>query len=238
MGSFVTALEEGGRKWQVYLAEPEDWNGATIIVLGEVFNVNHWVRAVADRYAALGYEVVAPDLYWRDDPEVYLPYTDEGRVRGRALHAALDIDRSIADIDKLADWVRSRHGAGHKIGVLGFCLGGRLIFLAAARAKIDAAVGYYPVVLERHLEEGRRIKTPTMLLFGELDHRTPPELIESVREAVAGRDVQIQVYPNADHGFGRFGEAPFHEESAALAGARTLRFFDHLLLDHASEKTA
>lgn len=230
MGSFVTVLDEGGKKWQAYLAEPAAWNGATLIVLGEVFNVNHWVRAVADRYAALGYEVIAPDLYWRDSPETYLDYTDEGRTKGRALHAALDIDLSIKDIGWLVEWARKRRGASHKVGLLGFCLGGRLIYLAAARTGVDAAVGYYPVQLEKHLDDGPKIKAPTLLLFGERDHRTPPELIETVRQAVAGRDVEIQVYSNADHGFGRFGEESFHEESAALAGARVLRFFDALLV--------
>ncbi len=230
MGSFITVLEADSQKWQAYLAEPQSWNGATLIVLAEVFNVNHWVLAVADRYAALGYEVIAPDLFWRDSPETYLEYTEEGRAKGRALHAALDVDLSIEDIGQLVTWARDRHGADHKVGVLGFCLGGRLIFLSAARTDVDAAVGYYPVELAEHLDEGSKIEVPTLLLFGERDERTPPALIEAVRQSVVGRDVEVQTYPQADHGFGRFGEAPFHEESATLAGARVLRFFDHLLL--------
>ena len=225
-GATVRIAAQGSGDFEAYLATLAGGKGPGIVLLAEIYNANHWVREVADDYAAAGYVVIAPDLYWRQAPGEYLPYTPEGQQRGRALGYAMDLDLFYRDLKSCADWLRARPDCTGRIGSVGFCLGGKLVYLGMSRHLLDAGVAYYPVQLETFLEDAKAIEGRLMMHFGALDHRVPPDLYETIRAHLAGKpDTHNYWYDGADHGFNRHGYPPYHKDAAALARSRTLVFF-------------
>jgi|TARA_A100001037_G_scaffold304322_1_gene340735 carboxymethylenebutenolidase len=227
MSGATTSLSmRGGETVEAYMARPEGdgpWPG--LVILAEIYNANHWVRAVADGYAEQGFLCLAPDLYWRQDPGQYLDYTPEGQQAGRALGQAMDLD---AFTDDMADYARALadhpDGTG-KVGTVGYCLGGKLVYLAVARDVVDVGVGYYAVQLDKFLDEAAQVTRPLMLHFAELDTRVPQETVSAVKKALDGKPlVEIYDYLGADHGFNRFGYPPYHPQAAEQALDRSLAF--------------
>jgi carboxymethylenebutenolidase len=224
--AMTTVTMSNGEAVEAYLARPKGkgpWPG--LVVLAEIYNANHWVRAVADGYAEQGFLCLAPDLYWRQEPGRFLDYTPEGQQTGRALGQAMDLDTFTGD---MADYVKilAEHPEGTgKVGTVGYCLGGKLVYLAVARNVVDVAIGYYAVQLDKFLDEAPAVKRPLMLHFAELDTHVPQDTVAAVKSALAGKpDVEIHDYLGADHGFNRFGYPPFHPEAAELALERSLVF--------------
>ena len=227
MSGATTSLSmRGGETVEAYMARPEGdgpWPG--LVILAEIYNANHWVRAVADGYAEQGFLCLAPDLYWRQDPGQYLDYTPEGQQAGRALGQAMDLD---AFTDDMADYARALadhpDGTG-KVGTVGYCLGGKLVYLAVARDVVDVGVGYYAVQLDKFLDEAAQVTRPLMLHFAELDTRVPQETVSAVKKALDGKpQVEIYDYLGAGHGFNRFGYPPYHPQAAEQALDRSLAF--------------
>ena len=227
MSGATTSLSmRGGETVEAYMARPEGdgpWPG--LVILAEIYNANHWVRAVADGYAEQGFLCLAPDLYWRQNPGQYLDYTPEGQQAGRALGQAMDLN---AFTDDMADYARALadhpDGTG-KVGTVGYCLGGKLVYLAVARDVVDVGVGYYAVQLDKFLDEAARVTRPLMLHFAELDTRVPQETVSAVKKALDGKpQVEIYDYLGADHGFNRFGYPPYHPQAAEQALDRSLAF--------------
>lgn len=227
MSGATTSLSmRGGETVEAYMARPEGdgpWPG--LVILAEIYNANHWVRAVADGYAEQGFLCLAPDLYWRQDPGQYLDYTPEGQQAGRALGQAMDLD---AFTDDMADYARALadhpDGTG-KVGTVGYCLGGKLVYLAVARDVVDVGVGYYAVQLDKFLDEAAQVTRPLMLHFAELDTRVPQETVSAVKKVLDGKPlVEIYDYLGADHGFNRFGYPPYHPQAAEQALDRSLAF--------------
>ena len=227
MSSAATTITmRGGETVEAYMAWPAGdgpWPG--LVILAEIYNANHWVRAVADGYAEQGFLCLAPDLYWRQGPGQYLDYTPEGQQTGRALGQAMDLDAFTGD---MADYVRelAEHPDGSgKVGTVGYCLGGKLIYLAVARDVVDVGVGYYAVQLDKVLGEATNVNRPLMLHFAELDTRVQQEPVRAVKHAFDGKaQVKIYDYPGADHGFNWFGYPPFHPQAAEQALDRSLAF--------------
>jgi len=231
MGEMITITAAGNSSVQAYVARPKGsgpWPG--LVILSEVYNVNHWVRAVADGYAEQGYLCLAPDLYWRQEPGRYLDYTPEDQKIARALGYSMDLDAFTGD---MADYVRTltkRSDCTGAVGSVGYCLGGKLVYLAIARGLITAGVGYYAVQLDQFLDEANNIVRPLMLHFAELDEHVPLETVMAVKEALAGKpDIRIYNYLGADHGFNRFGYPPYHPDSAKAALERSLEFLNRHL---------
>lgn len=224
-----------GAAFEAWLSLPPSGRGPGLVVLAEIYNANPWVRSVVDRYAQDGYVVIAPDLYWRQEPGAYLPYTPEGQQRGRALGAAMDLDKFVEDMRTCAAWLRQRPECTGRVGTVGFCLGGKLVWLAMSHHAVDAGVAYYAVQLGDHLDAARTIDGPLMMHFGSLDHRVPPELYERIRGALSGKaHAHTYWYEGADHGFARDGYPPYHPEAAKLARERSLGF----LGQHLGAKTS
>ncbi|MEK9661105.1 MAG: dienelactone hydrolase family protein [Alphaproteobacteria bacterium] len=225
-GEMTRVAMAGGNAADAYVARPDgdgQWPG--LVVLAEIYNANHWVRAVADGYAEQGFVCLAPDLYWRQEPGRYLEYTPEDQKIGRALGAAMDLD---AFTDDMADYVAALAGRADctgRVGTVGFCLGGKLVYLAVAHDLVDAGVGYYAVGLDRHLDEAATVTRPLLLHFADLDEHVPQDTVAAVKRALAGKaNVAIHDYAGTDHGFNRFGYPPFHPEAAVVALDRSLAF--------------
>ena len=233
MGQEMELTAADGGRFSAYLATPASTpvSAPGLIVLPEVFNTNAHIRSVADQYAAAGYLAIAPDVYWRQAPGSYQEYTDEGFERSVALRERLDPDQFTADIGDIVRALRARCDCTGKIGVMGFCLGGRFTFLASTRLPIDAAVSYYGTQIDRYLDEAQQLRCPVLLHFAANDEHVPGSSVEAIQARLGARaDVQIHLYEGAGHGFNRAGYPSFNASAAAIAGQRTLAHFQQLLM--------
>ena len=219
MGRIQTIAASDGHILSAYEATPSGAVRGGLVVVQEIFGVNAHIRDVADDYAADGYRVIAPAIFDRAERGVELGYEGADRDKAMALRKAVAIDHMLADI---AASLAALSGAG-KVGVVGYCLGGSLAWLSAARLPgLAAAIGYYGGMVAANLGETPRC--PVMLHFGEEDGGIPMADIEKVRASVDPGTVQVFSYPDAGHAFNRAGNAAWHEPSATLARARTLAF--------------
>jgi carboxymethylenebutenolidase len=231
MGHEVQVTAAEGGRFAAYLAVPERTPAPGIVLLPEVFNTNPHIRSVADGYAADGFVVLAPDVYWRQEAACYAPYTDEGRAKVQALRARLDTDQFARDLGDVVANLRARPDCTGKVGMMGFCLGGKFTYLAGTRLPIDAAVSYYGVEIDKYLDEADRLKCPLLMHFAETDPHVPPATVAAIEARMGGwKNVEIHHYPGTEHGFNRQGYPPYLESAAKLARGRTLAHFRKLLV--------
>jgi carboxymethylenebutenolidase len=188
---------------------------AGLVVVQEIFGVNEHVRRVADRYASLGFAVVAPALFDRAEKSIELGYTDADVARGRDLRGRFSWDLSLLD---LAAAIESVRHAG-KVGVIGYCWGGSMAWRAAAKIPVDAAVCYYGAQIVDYPAE--KPQCPTLLIFGDEDASIPPATVAAIRGAHP--EVAVETYPGP-HGFACEARAVFRPESARAAFARSFAF--------------
>ena len=232
-GEYITVDAADGGQFQAYLSKPAQGSGPGIVLLQEIFGVNAHIREVADHYAQEGYVVAAPDLFWRLEPGVDLGYSEAEFEQAFAFGGRFDTDRGVADITATVAALRALPDCKGKVGALGFCLGGRLAYLAAARSGVDCAVGYYGVGIERHLDEAANVACPVVLHFGELDQYVPLDAVEQIRGRFVDRDdVEIYVYPGADHGFNRKAGDGYDRPSAWMAHSRSIALFRRVMGPH------
>jgi carboxymethylenebutenolidase len=208
-----------------YLAIPASGSGPGVVVLQEIFGVNAHMRDVADLYAEEGYVVLAPDLFHAMEQRVELGYDGADLEKAFGFYQRVDIDQAVRDIVTSVAGLRARPECTGKVGAIGFCLGGKLAWLAAARAGVDAAVSYYGVGIEACLDELATIKCPVTLHFGEIDKFAPEAARAAIADAVRGRDVEIFVYPGADHGFNCPERHAFDKAASLMAHSRSLTTF-------------
>jgi len=205
-------------------------DGPGIVLLQEIFGVNAHIRAVADQYAADGYTVLAPDLFWRAAPRVELGYAGTDLERAMTLRNTIDVEAAVRDIAATVPALRAQTGAGSKVAAVGYCFGGLLSYLSAARGLVDAAVPYYGGGIQNNLQEAANINVPVQFHYGALDAHIPSEAVNSVRSAMVGkRGAEVFVYEGADHGFTCWARASYHQRSAALAHGRALMFLAEVL---------
>jgi carboxymethylenebutenolidase len=219
MGDAISLTASDGHAFSAYETAPAGPVRGGLVVIQEIFGVNAHIRKVADGYAMDGYRVIAPALFDRAEPGVELGYEGADRDRGIALRRQIEIDHMLLDV---AAAIAAFEGAG-KIGIVGYCLGGSLAWLAATRLSgLAAAVGYYGGMIAANLDETPRC--PVMLHFGEEDGGISMADVEKIRASVDPGTVQVFSCPGAGHAFNRDASAAWHEPSARLARERTLAF--------------
>lgn len=220
-----------GKNMGAYCAEPKGGHGPGLVVIQEIFGVNAAMRQICDEFAAQGYIAVCPDLFWRLEPGIKL--TDKSAAEwdhAFELYKAFDVEAGVRDLLSTLGHVRQMKNCSGKVGGVGYCLGGKLAYLMAARCDVDATVGYYGVGLEQMLDEVHDIRTPLMLHFAELDKFCPPDVREKIIRSVSRNPViSAYTYPNVDHAFARPEGQNFNAEAAALAAQRTKDFFKEWL---------
>ena len=216
MAKFITLKANDGFELSAWRADPAGKPRGGVVVVQEIFGVNHHIRGVADFFAAQGYLAVAPALFDRVERNVDLGYNGSDRQIGMALIAK--VDRAKLRVDVAAAVSAAKEGG--KVAVVGYCLGGSLAYFAACDlSDVNAAVGYYGGMILDAKDE--KPKSPAMLHFGEKDAHIP---IARVREfAAAHPGLPIYTYP-ADHGFNCDERESYDAPSAALARSRTLDF--------------
>jgi carboxymethylenebutenolidase len=229
-GSFIEIATENGESFDGYLSLPASGHGPGMVVIQEIFGVNSHIQSVADDYAAQGYVALAPDMFWRSEPRVELGYTQDDMPKAYSLMQQLTPENTVKDLLATVAALKALPETTDKIGVVGYCLGGRLAFALAATGAVDAAVSYYGGGLPGMLDLVPKIEIPIQFHFGALDTHIPLTDVAKVRDAFAGRpDVDVFVYDEADHGFNCDTRASYNAPSAALAKSRALELFDKAL---------
>ncbi len=208
-----------------YLALPPAGSGPGLLLFQEIFGVNPHIRAVAEQYALDGFVVLAPDLFWQQQPRVELGYVGEDMQRALALATSADPAGLLHDMRDSVAALRARpEVGGRKVGAIGYCMGGRLAYLAAATTGVDAAVAYYGGRIHDQLDQAEKISCPMQFHYGEVDPNIPLSAVDKVRAAMAGKAAEVHVYPGANHGFNCWARGSYHPASATLAHGRTLQF--------------
>ena len=208
-----------------YLALPPAGRGPGLVLFQEIFGVNAHIRAVAEQYALDGFVVLAPDVFWRQAPRVDLGYEGADRQRGITLMQAMVPAEVLADIGAAVAALKARpETTGARAGAFGYCLGGRLAYLAAATTPLDAAVAFYGGGIHGQLDRAAAVRCPIQFHYAEHDDSIPPAAVESVRQAFAGKAAEVHVYPEAHHGFNCWARGAYHAPSAALAHGRATAF--------------
>ena len=210
-----------------YLAMPAHGTGPGVVVIQEIFGVNQVMRDIADWYAARGFVAICPDLFWRQEPGVQLTDQTEAEwQRAFQLYQGLDEAKAVTDTAAAMAFLRQHPACTGKVGVVGFCLGGKLAYLLAARHDSDCAVGYYGVGIENALTEAATIRCPVLLHIAAQDQFCPPAAQAQVHQALDGHThVTLYDYTQQDHAFARPGGVHFDAAAAELANLRTLEFF-------------
>ena len=217
-------------QFQAYLALPRGGKGPGIVLLQEIFGVNAHIRGVADQYAADGYVVLVPDLFWRSVPHIELGYESDGWSRAVTLMQATNIDVASDDIAATAAALRALPGVGSKIATVGFCWGGRLSYLAAANGVVDAAIAYYGGGIQHSLDRADDVTVPLLMHFGAQDSHIPAAAVQQIAERFDDRmDVEIHLYPGAEHGFNCSHRASYQQRAAAHAHGNSLIFLSENL---------
>jgi carboxymethylenebutenolidase len=217
MGEHVTLKAEDGHQLDVYVAKPAGQPIAGLVVIQEVFGVNAHIRSVTDGWAKDGFLAVAPALFDRIERGVDLKYDGEDMQKAMEIRKKLNTDEILKDTAAAIDYTRKE--TGKKTGIIGYCLGGSIAWLAACRLKVDAAVGYYGGHIPQYAVEHPRC--PVMLHFGKKDAHIPEEAVEKIRQAHP--EVPIFLY-DAGHGFNCDARASYDAGSAKLARERSLPF--------------
>jgi carboxymethylenebutenolidase len=217
--------------FSAYVARPATSPAPAIVVLQEIFGVNADIRATCDELAAAGFIAIAPDLFWRDAPGLDLnSWSEADWKRGLALYQAYDLERGVRDVISTIEAARTIEGGSGKVGVMGFCLGGLLTFMTAARSPVDAAVAYYGGNTDQHLTDASTLSAPLLMHLGEEDEFISKEAQRKIKAALAGKpNVAIHSYPGCYHAFARHTGTHYDLAAATKANGRTRTFFEQYL---------
>lgn len=230
---YIQIKSHDGGTFDAYLAVPAAGLGPAIVILQEIFGVNKSLRNVVDFYAEEGYVAIAPDLFWRFAPHIELSHSPEEFQKAFDYYQRFDVDTAIKDIAKTMEAVRGLAECNGKVAALGFCLGGKLAYLTAARTAVDCAVSYYGVSIEQSLQEAAKIRCPMVFHFGEADQFVPLSTVVQVRAAFSSRDnIEIYTYPSAAHAFASKDRESFNKPAALMAHSRSIAAFRKALGPH------
>jgi carboxymethylenebutenolidase len=219
LGKHFTLTASDSHQLGAYRADPAGTPKGGMVVIQEIFGVNQHIRKVCDDFAKEGYVAVAPALFDRTQKDYQSGYTPAEIEKSRTFVAKPDWDAMLRDTDAA---LKDLKGVG-PLGIVGFCMGGTIAFLAATRLSgLSAAVGYYGGRIVAFADE--KPKCPVQLHFGEKDASIPMTDVETIKQK-RSQDCEIYVYPDAGHGFHCDERGSFHKASADIAWKRTTEFF-------------
>jgi len=221
---WISIAAPGGARFDAYLALPPAGKGPGLVLFQEIFGVNEHIRSVTEQYALDGFVVLAPDVFWRQQRRIELGYEGADRQRGIELAGAMKPAETALDMTAAVNALRARPEVGAKVGAIGYCMGGRFAFLAAAGTGVDAAVCYYGGGIHDQLDKAALIRCPVQFHYAERDANIPPAAVDKVRAAMHGKAAELHVYPGAQHGFNCWARGSYDAASAALAHGRSLQF--------------
>jgi carboxymethylenebutenolidase len=218
LGKHFSLVAADSFKLGAYRADPSGTPKGGVVVIQEIFGVNHHIRAVCDRIAANGYAAIAPAIFDRQQPDFESGYSPDEIANARKFVANPDWGAMMRDVQAAIDEAKKSGPAA----IVGFCLGGSVAFLAAAKLNgLSAAIGYYGGQIAKNADE--KPKVPTLLHFGEKDAGIPMSDVDIVKQKRGG-DCEIYVYADAQHGFNCEERGSYNEAAAKLARQRSLDF--------------
>lgn len=217
--------------FDAYLAHPAAPRRPAVVVLHEVFGVNADLRATCDEIAAAGFIAICPELFWRQESRVDLSVRDPTDwERGLALYRGFDLDAGVRDVEATLAAARTHPQSNGRVGVMGFCLGGLLAYLTAARTRVDAAVAFHGGRTEEFLGESADIDAPLQMHLAGEDEFMTKAAQRSIAAALESNPLcELFSYPGCNHAFARHGGMHFDADAARVSRARTLEFFNRSL---------
>jgi carboxymethylenebutenolidase len=230
MSEFTTLMARDGHEFNAWLAAPAGKPRGAVVVIQEIFGVNAHIRAVTDGYAAEGYVAIAPALFDRVRRGIELGYTPDTMKEGMGYVQQLQPQKTLLDLAACTAVVKH---AG-RVGVVGFCWGGKMAYISACELPVACGVAYYGGGIARELT--RAPKCPMLYHFGGKDTHIPESDIAQIR--AADTRGTFYIYPDADHGFNCDMRASFNAAAAALAHQRTLTFLAQHLRGEAAPTSA
>jgi carboxymethylenebutenolidase len=230
MGERIT-IECRDGAFGAYIARPKTSPVPAVVVLHEVFGVNADIRRTCDELAEQGFIAVAPDLFWRQEPGVDLSVTSEPDWQhGLRLNRAYDRDAGAKDVRDTVNAVAKLPGCTGKVAVLGYCLGGLLVYLTAVRYGVDAGVAYHGGDTEKYLGEVDGLHAPLLMHLAEEDEFISKSAQAAIKAALANKpNATVYSYPGQNHAFSRHNGAHYNAAAAALAHERTNEFLNRQL---------
>ena len=215
-GERIEITSFDGHRFDGFLYRPAQTPAPGVIMIPEIYGLTQPLRETATRFSNEGFAVLTLDIFSRFRPGVVLAYDKAGHK----------------DVQAAVTRLRSRPECNGRVGVMGFCLGGTMAYLSAARTDANAAVSYYGTRIHNFLDDAKAIDKPLILHFGERDHTTPPELLAQILPAVAGNPhVTSHIYPGAVHAFANHGRPDTYNAAATkLADERTFALFRKVLM--------
>lgn len=225
MGEWITLTAADGHQLAAWRQTPTSSPKGGLVLVQEAFGVNHYIREVASHFAALGYDVVAPAMFDRYERGFEVGYSEDEIARGLAMLPQVDWDKALLDVEAarimlsaaLADVLPDMK---KRVGIVGYCFGGSMAWLAACRLPFAAAVVYYGSRIPKFSE--RALRCPLIAHFGRLDKSIPVEQVEALAEAHP--DIPFYLYDGAGHGFSCDERAAFDQAAHDLAWQRTVDF--------------
>lgn len=227
---------ENGQSFSAYISLPEKTPSPAVIVIQEIFGVNADMRAWCDHLADQGYVAICPDLFWRIEPGVELHDSVESEnLKAFDLYNKFDEKTGLQDLKTTLAFIRKHKNCNGLVASVGFCLGGKLAYLLAANADINATVSYYGVGIAAALDQASSIKAPILLHMAGDDEFVPQEAQDKIQAVMDEHPLaQIWHYAGLEHAFARKNGIHYNAEAAALASERT----DAFLKDAIGGKTA
>ena len=223
MATIGIPATDGSGSFDAYLVEPRKKPAGAVVLIQEIFGVNASMRETAGQIADLGFFVLAPDLFWRQERGVDISdKTKEEWNKAFALMHGFDHDKGMADLKATLAAARALPGANGRAGTMGYCLGGMLAFRMAIESDADVNVSYYGVALDNFLGGLDKVRAPLIVHIAGEDEYFPPEGRAKVVAATTGHAlVRTHVYPGADHAFARVGGIHWDARSAWIANGRS-----------------
>ena len=227
MSDMITVSSPDG-EFQAYIARPSAEPAPVVVVIQEIFGINDDLKATCHELAASGYIAVCPDLFWRQEPGLSLSHWTEAEwKKGLELYSSFDVDKGVEDVGQTMKVARALPGGTGKVGVMGYCLGGLMTFLTAARIGADAAAEYYGGGTEKYAAEAANITTPMIIHLGEEDEFISHDAQAVIKASVAdNQNVEVFSYPGCSHAFARHTGTRYDAEAAKLANGRTWAFLE------------
>lgn len=226
----IRATDSSG-SFSAYVAVPKAPHGGAVVMIQEIFGVNHAMRSLCDWVADMGFHAIAPDLFWRIEPGIDITDgTDAEMQRAFQLFGQFDQAKGTEDLLATLQAARTLPGTNGRAGTMGFCLGGRLAYMMATGSDADCNVSYYGVGLEGLLADVPKVRAPLLMHIAQNDKFVPPEAQASIMQGVAANPaISAYVYPGVDHAFARMGGHSWDGLAATIANGRTAELLQRTL---------
>jgi carboxymethylenebutenolidase len=224
-------IESPDGTFHAYVSRPAKLPAPAVVVLQELFGVNADIRATCDELARQGFIAIAPDLFWRQEPDVDLDVRSEADWQhGLRLYGAYDRDAGARDIAQTIRTAVKLPESTGRVALQGYCLGALMAFITAARHEVDAAVAYHGGDTEKYLGEVGSLRAPLLMHLGEEDEFIPKTAQAQIKAALAKKpNATVYSYPGQRHAFSRHNGAHYNATAAALANGRTSEFLNQNL---------